>query len=220
VNTRVRETLEIEGLAGFHMDYIRHPDVILPRALWEKYNLYQDHEMPEYDYCYCEVCRNNFEDKHGYDPLELEHPDQDSAWRQFRYDIVNKLVNSLDSEFSSSEKMLSAAVFPSPDIARSLVRQDWDNWYSLKEVFPMVYHNFYYEDIEWIGETTWAGVYAIKDHIPLYTGLYIPSLTPEQLNKAIKYAIDAGASGIALFEYGAMTEEHWKVFQKRISRYK
>ena len=84
----------------------------------------------------------------------------------------------------------------------------------------MVYHNFYNEDIPWIGETTWAGVYAIEDHMPLYTGLYIPSLSPEDLNKAIMLAIDAGASGVAFFEYGAMTDEHWHIFKKRISKYK
>jgi hypothetical protein len=220
VSTRIRETLAIEGLAGFHMDYIRHPDVILPRALWEKYGLYQDHEMPEYDYCYCDVCRSDFKQKHGYDPLELEHPDKDGKWRQFRYDIVSDIVNSLEDEIGGSGKKLSAAVFPSPEIARTLVRQDWDKWHSLQEVFPMIYHSFYNEDIPWIGETTWAGVYAIDDHMPLYSGLYIPSLTPYELNKAILYAIDAGASGVALFEYGAMSEEHWKVFQKRIKRFK
>jgi hypothetical protein len=205
----------MEGLAGFHMDYIRHPDVILPRALWDKYGLHQDHEMPEYDYCYCDVCRNNFKQLHGYDPAEQDHPEQDSLWRQFRYDIITELVNGIEEDI-----MLSAAVFPSPGIARTLVRQDWDKWLTVRMFFPMVYHSFYNEDLQWIGETTWAGVHALDSSRPVYTGLYIPSLTPQELGKAIRIAIDGGANGVSLFEYGAMSEEHWKVFRSAVNHYK
>jgi uncharacterized lipoprotein YddW (UPF0748 family) len=215
LNARVRETMNIEGLAGFHMDYIRYPDVILPRALWEKYGLYQDHEMPEYDYCYCEVCRSKFKDQYGYDPLELENPEQDSLWRQFRYDIVTEVVNGIEDDI-----MLTAAVFPSPYIARTLVRQEWDKWQTVRMFFPMVYHNFYNEDLQWIGETTWAGVYAIRNRVPVYTGLYVPSLTPTELGKAIRIAIDGGASGVSLFEYGAMTDEHWNAFRNAVSKFR
>jgi len=220
LKTRVRETLSIEGLSGFHMDYIRHPDVILPVALWSTYGLVQDHDMPEYDYCYCDVCRSSFKENHGYDPLDLEHPDQDSAWRQFGYDIVSNIVNSLQEERDMSNKKLSAAVFPSPEIARTLVRQDWDQWLSLSEVFPMIYHSFYNEDLAWVGETTWEGVHALNDRIPLYTGLYIPALSPSALSKAILIAIDGGASGVSLFDYNAMTDEHWEYFRKRMNTYK
>ncbi len=216
----VYETLAIEGLAGFHMDYIRYPDVILPRALWEKYGLVQDHEMPEYDFCYCDVCRTRFKEEHGYDPLELKHPDNDSLWRQYRYDMVTEVVMNLSETISYREKKLSAAVFPGPGIARKLVRQDWDQWTLLSEVFPMIYHNFYNEDLKWIGEVTWEGVHALNDRIPLYTGLYVPALSPEELDKAIRIAIDAGASGVSLFEYGSMSEDHWKIFQQRIRTHK
>ena len=210
----VEETIQIDGLSGFHMDYIRHPDVILPVALWPTYGLVQDHEMPEYDFCYCDVCRTKFEEKHGYDPLDLEQPDLDTAWRQYRYDIVTDLVNGIETKLNYHH--LSAAVFPSPDIARTLVRQDWDKWQSVNIVFPMVYHSFYNEGLEWIGETTREGVFALNHKTKLYTGLYIPALSPEELNLAIKIALDAGASGISLFDYNAMTDEHWDVLKIRM----
>jgi len=60
----------------------------------------------------------------------------------------------------------------------------------------------------------------LDDHIPLYTGLYIPALSPEELSKAIFIAIDAGASGVSLFDYNAMTDEHWQYFSKRIRKYR
>ncbi len=83
------------GVDGVHLDYIRHPDVILPRGLWSKYHLVQDHEMPEYDFCYCQVCRDTFTAQYGTDPLELPAPPADQAWRQFRYDSVTDLVKGL-----------------------------------------------------------------------------------------------------------------------------
>jgi hypothetical protein len=218
LNQKARNILKIEGLSGLHMDYIRHPDVILPSALWAKYGLIQDHEMPEYDYCYCDVCRSTFKRLHGYDPLELEDPSGDSSWIRYRYDIVTDVVNGLAHTADSMDKKLSAAVFPSPGIARKLVRQDWDHW-PLDEVFPMVYHNFYNQDIEWIGETTWAGVRAIPGNVKLYTGLYIPALTPEDLNIAIRTILHAGASGFCLFEYNALNDEHWKVVKKYMSKH-
>jgi hypothetical protein len=218
LNQKAGKLLKIEGLSGLHMDYIRHPDVILPSALWEKYGLVQDHEMPEYDYCYCGICRSTFESLHAYDPLDLQDPSADQAWRQYRYDIVTEVVKDLAHVADSMDKKLSAAVFPSPEIARKLVRQDWDQW-PLDEVFPMVYHSFYDQDIEWIGETTWAGVRALPASVKLYTGLYIPALTPEDLNIAIRTILHAGASGFCLFEYNALNEEHWRVVRKYMSKY-
>lgn len=216
---KAQNILNIEGLSGLHTDYIRHPDVILPSALWAKYDLVQDHEMAEYDYCYCEVCRSAFKNLHGYDPLELDDPSSDSSWKQYRYDIVTDVVKGLAHTADSMDKKISAAVFPSPGIARRLVRQDWDRW-PLDEVFPMVYHNFYNQDIEWIGETTWAGVRALPGNVKLYTGLYIPALTPEDLNIAIRTIIHAGASGFCLFEYNALNDEHWKVVRKYMSKHR
>ena len=64
---------------GLHFDYIRYPDVILPVALWSKYNLVQDREYPEFDFCYCDVCRASFKRQEGIDPLGLDDPSQHST---------------------------------------------------------------------------------------------------------------------------------------------
>jgi hypothetical protein len=49
------------------------PDVILPVSLWKNYGIEQKEELPEYDYCYCDVCRELFKAKTGQDPLELKY---------------------------------------------------------------------------------------------------------------------------------------------------
>ena len=53
LSTRVGELAANPAVDGVHLDYVRHCDVILPRGLWETYDLVQDVEHPEFDFCYC-----------------------------------------------------------------------------------------------------------------------------------------------------------------------
>jgi hypothetical protein len=71
LRTVVDELAADPHVAGVHLDYVRHSDVILPVGLWEKYGLVQDREYPEFDFCYCEVCRETFAAQTGIDPLDL-----------------------------------------------------------------------------------------------------------------------------------------------------
>jgi uncharacterized lipoprotein YddW (UPF0748 family) len=195
------------GVDGVHLDYIRHPDVILPKGLWAKYHLVQDHEMPEYDFCYCEVCRSTFTTQYGTDPLQLPAPTANEAWRHFRYDSVTDLVRGVSRVVHARGKAISAAVFPTPAIARTLVRQAWDQW-PLDIVFPMLYHTFYEEDIPWIGRGVRQGVAAIAPSEPLCAGLYLPSLDPDQLGRAVRTARDGGAVGVSCFDANGLTDPH------------
>ncbi len=203
----VDEAAAHPGVDGVHLDYIRHPDVILPRGLWSKYHLVQDHEMPEYDFCYCQVCRDTFKAQYGTDPLQLPAPSADQAWRQFRYDSVTDLVKGLARRAHARGKAISAAVFPTPMIARTLVRQAWDTW-PLDVVFPMLYHSFYEEEIPWIGRGVAQGVAALPASEPLYAGLYLPSLDPRELAAAVRTARDNGAAGVSCFDSGGLTDQH------------
>lgn len=188
-----------EGLAGVHMDYVRYPDVILPRDLWEKYDLVQDKELPPFDFCYCEVCREQFRDLHGVDPMDLPDPPANEDWRRFRWDSVTRLVNELVEEIHAEGKQATAAVFPSPTIARRLVRQDWPAW-NLDAVLPMVYHSFYREGVDWIKPTVAEGVAALPGNRPLYAGLYLPALKEDgAFEEAVAGALEGGARGVALF---------------------
>jgi len=206
------EYLKISGLSGIHLDYIRYPDVILPMGLWSHYGVVQDKEYPPYDYCYCDLCRENFRKVTGSDPMLTEHPDSNEAWRQFRYGQITSLVKDLKLHCTQSGKKLSAAVFPGPALARQLVRQDWDKW-KLDEVFPMLYQNFYYGSLDWIRIETSEGITSLRGSAPLYSGLYIPSLTPRELQTAIRKSLVGGASGICLFNFESMTPLHWEAMK-------
>ncbi len=196
-----------QNVDGVHLDYIRHSDVILPIGLWDKYDLVQDQEYPEFDYCYCDVCRETFRELSGSDPLELPDPTRDPEWKQFRYDSITGLVSGLADVVHAHGKPITAAVFPTPDMARLMVHQDWDAW-PLDAVFPMIYHSFYLEDVSWVESATREGVAALPAQRPLYSGLYLPSLTPDELAQAVRVAREGGSAGVALFEMGGLSDDH------------
>ncbi|MGV8962064.1 MAG: family 10 glycosylhydrolase [Candidatus Saccharimonadaceae bacterium] len=204
----VRELSAINDLSGVHLDYIRMPDVILAEALQPKYNIVQDKEYPQYDYCYCDICRKKFKDQTGLDPLkDIAEPAENQVWNQFRYDSVTHLVNNLLSpEIKKAGKMSSAAVFPN----WQSVRQQWSHW-NLDAYFPMLYHNFYNKDINWVGERLEQEIAELKNPAPVYAGLYIPSLTPAELTQAIAIVKQTPAKGYSLFSFGDIKDGHWGV---------
>jgi len=192
---------------GVHLDYIRHCDVILPSGLWAKYGLVQDHEMAAFDFCYCSACRQAFRQQHGQDPIDLPDPAASAQWRRFRYDSVTGLVRDLAAAVKDARKRITAAVFPTPAIARTLVRQSWDEW-PLDAFFPMLYNGFYKQGLPWIGAGVREDVAALPAGRPVYAGLYLPDLTPDALATAVRTAADAGATGVSLFEMNGLTDEH------------
>ena len=221
---------EVEEVDAIHLDYIRFPDVILARGLWDKYGLVMDKEYPAYDYCYCEVCTSGFKEQSGIDINTVDDPTQVDEWKQFRYDAISNMVDLLTEVAHSRKKEINAAVFPGPSTAKKLVRQEWNKW-PLDAFFPMNYNDFYLEDAKWVGEVTKEAVTSINNEKPVISGLFIcpdpanrktapdpenHGLLPEELEEAIRESMQNGAAGICLFTPSRMTEEHWKVFKDAI----
>ncbi|TXB66516.1 family 10 glycosylhydrolase [Phaeodactylibacter luteus] len=203
----VRSLARISEVDGVHLDYVRLPDVILAKGLQPKYGIVQDREYPEYDYSYSTYCREQFKAQSGIDPLtDLEDPSANEAWRQFRYDSVSNMVNQkLVPEAKAQNKMITAAVFPNWES----VRQAWHTW-NLDAFLPMLYHNFYEQDIGFIREHTQKALERLNHSKPVYSGLFVPAIAPEELTAAAGEGLEGGASGIALFDLTAMTESHWE----------
>ncbi|WP_290790705.1 Tat pathway signal protein [Flavihumibacter sp. UBA7668] len=199
------QILSKDYIDGLHLDYIRFCDVILPLNLWKNYNLVQQQELPPYDFCYCETCRAEYKKQAGKDPLDLPYPDGVLSWRLFRYNAINNVVNQLAEVANKHKKWITAAVFPTPEVARRIVRQDWTNW-NLDAVFPMIYHKFYQEDVKWIGDAVTEGVHFLAGKFPLYAGLYLPDFeNMEELKQGIELSMQKGAAGVSLF--GNVTPE-------------
>ncbi len=212
VQTTVKELAGISELTGVHLDYIRHPDAILPTALWKKYNIVQDKVYPPYDYGYTEYERTRFKKKYGADPLEIKDEKLAAKWFQFRLDMVTDLVNGyLVPAARARKKMITAAVFPGPSMARTHVRQDWGRW-NLDGFLPMLYHSFYNAGPEWVGEQTREGVAAVKK--PVYSGLFAGGMSEAEFSKTVEISLKAGASGVAIFADGALDEAKAKALRK------
>ncbi len=220
---------DVEDLDGIHLDYIRFPDVILARGLWEKYGLVMDREYPQFDYCYCDSCVADFKKEYGIDILDVEDPAEVEEWKQFRYDLITELVGELAEVVHAKNKVLTAAVFPGPhSVAKRIVRQEWNLW-EIDAFYPMNYNDFYLEDTDWIGEVCKEADDATDK--PFYSGLFIcpdpenkhlkkdpenHGLTPSELGDAIRKSIANGADGICLFTPGRMTDEGWSVLAKTL----
>jgi hypothetical protein len=185
--------------------------VILAKGLQPKYDIVQDKEYPQYDYSYSTYCREQFKEQTGIDPLtDLEDPAANEEWRQFRYDAVSNMVNNrLIPEARQQGKMITAAVFPNWES----VRQAWHTW-DLDAFLPMLYHNFYERDLDFIQEHTRKALERMDTPKPIYSGLFIPEIEPEQLDAAIREGLDGGASGSSFFALGAMQDAHWKALKK------
>ena len=183
---------------GVHLDYVRFPDVVLPVSLWKNYGIEQTSEHPEYDYCYCDVCRTKFKEQTGRDPLELKYPMEDQSWINFRLDAISRVVDQITKAVKADGKAISAAVFPGPSMAKKMVRQDWGNW-SLDAYFPMIYNGFYYEGPEWIGRSVQESVKTVDGRAKVYAGLMFPDIKND-FEKALDEAFDNGASGVSVFD--------------------
>ena len=220
----VADVAEVDGI---HLDYIRFPDVILARGLWNKYNLVMDREYPQFDYCYCDKCAADFKAKTDINIREVEDPSQVEEWKQFRYDLITSLVNHLADGIHARNKKITAAVFPGPNsVAKKIVRQEWDKW-NLDAFLPMNYNDFYLEDTKWIGEVCRESVTALDNRKPVYSGLFIcpdPSkkttekdpeghgLLPGELEDAdhqpvVLLAVDLHMQGLAGLQVGKMVPD-------------
>ena len=212
IKNNVRKLTKVEGLASIHLDYVRYVDVILGADLQPKYGLVQTTEMPEYDYGYHPIAREGFKEIFGRDPLDMDHPELSTEWRQYRLNAVSSLVNELAEIAHESGHKMTAAVFPFPEMSRQMVRQPWDD-FNLDAAYPMLYNNFYRENINWIGFATAQGVRDVD--FPIHSGLFDPAVKdPKDLEKAIRLSKENGAKGISIFTANSLTKEQKEVFIK------
>lgn len=203
---------KIEGITGVHLDYVRYCDVILPIALQPKYNLVQDHEMAEFDYCYCQVCRDKFKAEHGIDPLELEDPSANKKWHKWRLNQLVKVVNAIADEVHKTGKEISAAVFPTPEIASKLVRQNWEE-FNLDMFMPMIYFKDYDGDLDWVAKIVKQDAKIAKQKgAKLYAGLHMGHVREFGLEAVLETCIKNGADGVSFFTGQSLKDSEWLEF--------
>lgn len=196
IRKKITAYCEVEGLNGIAIDYHRFVDVILPTTLWPRYGIVQDREYPEWDYGYHPAMIKLFMDKYGYDPREQKDPSTDEQWLQFRCDQITEVANEIAEVVHSYGKVMAASPFPTPAMSRKMVRQDWGKW-NLDIVFPMVYSNFYTEDVSFISDCTIENVRDKNAMTTLYCGMM--AVNGPEMFESMDAAFNNGAEGIAIF---------------------
>jgi uncharacterized lipoprotein YddW (UPF0748 family) len=108
------------------------------------------------------------------------------------------------------QRSLTAAVLPDLGVARDVFGQDWARW-TLNAFFPKLYQNLYNADVQWIQARAREAAAAVT--VPVCAGLDVSSLSFPDLARAVRGALDSGASGVSLFSLDNMTEETWMGLQ-------
>lgn len=207
---RITNLCKINGISAIHLDYIRFSDVILPVKCQKQYDITQKEEMPQYDFCYCDHCRSKFKKMFGYDILTSDIPQNDENWKKFRYDTISKLVEKFADIAHENGKEISAAVFPTPAIARNLVRQDWPNW-KLDHIYPMLYHEFYEKNTNWIFEALNEDRKSIS--CPVHAGIFLPSFNENELNSFLTKFFESGFKHICFFDHNSADSKQINVIR-------
>lgn len=221
----VREKAQIEGLASVHFDYIRYVDVVLGADLQKKYKhhggpLVQDRLLPEYDFGYHPRARKEYKETFGVDPLEMDDPEENPAWQQFRMNAITTLVDACTEICHDAGVAASAAVFPFPQLGREYVRQDWGHW-NLDYYFPMAYKKDHQGNLHWVGFATREGVRDMRPGQRLITGVSVGDYGDNMADfeEAIVQAHDNGAIGISFFAAGSLTDKHLAIIKKYGEKY-
>lgn len=183
---------------GVHLDYVRMPDVVLPVQLWKNYGIEQTQELPAYDFCYCDVCRNLYKAQTGQDPSDMAYPMTSQSWANFRMQGVTEVVRAIATAVKHDHHTISAAVFPGPSLAQRMVRQDWACW-PIDAFFPMIYNKFYGEGTAWIGQSVRESVGAVAGRAKVYAGLMFGDIR-DDFEAALDQAYDNGADGVSFFD--------------------
>lgn len=196
----VGQRFDVDGL---HFDYIRLPDVILPRGLRGKYPGVPEEDviLPRFDYCYCDVCRETYSRERGVDPMGLSYIEPEyGKWFRWRADRITDVVRYVYGKVKGFDASIevSAAVFATPELSYEYVFQDWPSW-GIDLYSPMIYHKYYGRDHRWIGKAAREG--ALRG-VDLCAGILLGFFERKaDLVEAVQAAVDNGALGVTLFVY-------------------
>lgn len=208
LKAKLAEVARLPEVDAVQLDYIRLPDVVLPKALWKTYGLDMSRTLPPYDFCYCPRCRAAY----GAAPKA-----EDPAWAEFRLKQVAAVADALADTARAMGKPCGAAVFPTPRLAAGMVRQDWGR-FRLDFAFPMDYASFYEEKEDWILGRVAEARETVGARFPIYPGLHLPDFTPEALRAFLPRLLRANPEGFCLFSHDTFSPAHQAALENALGQ--
>jgi uncharacterized lipoprotein YddW (UPF0748 family) len=189
VKAMVREVAAVPDVAGVHLDALRYPAA---------------------DYGYTDYGRAEFRKAYGVDPRAIADDALQQKWTQYRLDALVALVNEdLATAAHAAERVLTATVLADIESARATALQDWRR-FKLNAFFPL-FDERQSADPESIRACAQEAAASVT--VPVCAGLSVANLAFPHVAKAVRAALDAGASGVALRSLDAMTEDRWMGMQ-------
>lgn len=206
----VSEILEKYEVAGIHLDYVRYP-----------------HPDAGYD----RASREGFERRSGIDPAQIVRNERGlkarlgrekfallvDAWRDYKADQVTELVREIGADVRELRPgaMLSAAVRPNPDDAKTFYGQDWIAWLdegTLEAAAPMCY-------VKKTGEFAQI-VRKICDRADggrVLAGVSVYNQGASAAAEKIKAADACGMLGTSIFSWNSIAEDRGYVRAVRVA---
>lgn len=200
--------LKTYPIDGLQLDYIRYP-----RSL-----------PMEEGYCYCSVCRRNFQKLFGADPLSLNPLGNEERWlkwdeyRREQVTIFVEQVRQLQKRVRPEIK-LSADVFPDMHEAKEQKFQDWELWLK-KGYLDQIYFMAYTTDNNMLRKQGASLIPQIPQNIQTIVGLgpYL-GFRPEMLLEQIRISREIGATGVCLFSLEYLSPEDFKALKQGSFRF-
>lgn len=168
-------------IKGIHLDFIRYP-------------------FPG-DYCYCEFCRQKFEQEFG---ISIESEESKRYMLKWKQNTITNFVNKVYTEIKKLNKdvQISALVWKYDDCLEKT--QNWKEW-DIDFVTPMFYHKSYRKKIEWVKEEINKNKQVSnKNIIAAVGGPYSNLFTKREWNSIDKSVDSTTAKGVIYGHYGLL----------------
>jgi uncharacterized lipoprotein YddW (UPF0748 family) len=188
----VARTYEVDGL---HFDYIRYPDG---------------------DHCYCDGCRQRFEQDSGRKvanwPADCHRGIRRKEYHDWRCRQITRVVEAVSREARRIRPgiKISAAVFGAYPSCRQSVGQDWVVWAKAGYVDFLCPMDYTASD-ESFADLVANQVSLVEGRVPIYAGIGAtatkPPLPALQVLAQIQKARSLGASGFVIFNLDGKTIE-------------
>ncbi len=173
--------------AGLHLDFIRTGGL-----------------------CRCDFCKKEMRAS-GVDIETVEFRDPAyELWTEWRVSRIADFVRRVHALTTREGMELSAAVFRDYPECIRFQAQDWAGW-AEEGIVDYLFEMNYTNSIRLAVLRTLAHVAQVKGKVPLWQGLGKRSsmsvLSTEVLKKQVRGVLEAGADGIVIFTYPALTPE-------------
>lgn len=187
------------NLDGINLDYIRFPE--------------------EYrgSFGYDQVSVEKFKKIYKLDPFQIKSGSANfKLWNQFREGLVTEMVKEISTELRKidSKILISADVIPGRKEARYRALQNWSLWLKkdyLDFVLPMTYtENLFSELNNWIKKDR------SQINKPLYAGISIFKLTPDQVIDQLQEVNKINPNGMSLFAAAHLKTRDYQTLSESI----